>query len=229
MERVPALRYIIEPNDWICKIDLKNAYVVVPIHKDSKKYLAFRNKGTVYHYNSLTFGLSVAPRLFSKLMRFALEPLRAKGVRLVYYLDDVCSLAQIKEEMNHHTEIVLKQLTTLGFLINHQKSDLTPRHIQDFLGFTFDSKQMKITVPQKKLIKLTSRIKQLFKKDNVFYSCRWIAALLGKITAMIPAMGEALLRIRFIQRDLAWNLRLQRFNWEAPCKISADSWKELQW
>lgn len=36
MEGVPALREIMEKNDYICKIDLKDAYVVVPIHPHSR-------------------------------------------------------------------------------------------------------------------------------------------------------------------------------------------------
>ncbi|KAG1224044.1 hypothetical protein G6F67_009564 [Rhizopus microsporus] len=122
MEGVPALREIVEPNDFLTKIDLKDAYIVVPIHPDSRKFLSFSHKGTIYQYKSLAFGLSVAPRIFSKLMRYALEPLRARGIRLVYYLDDICVLAKTKEEIQVHSQMVLQQLTNLGFLINYEKS-----------------------------------------------------------------------------------------------------------
>ncbi|CEP07322.1 hypothetical protein, partial, partial [Parasitella parasitica] len=44
MEGIPALREIIEKDDYMCKIDLKDAYVVVPIHKDSQPYLALENR-----------------------------------------------------------------------------------------------------------------------------------------------------------------------------------------
>ncbi|KAG0778759.1 hypothetical protein G6F22_011043 [Rhizopus arrhizus] len=48
MEGVPALRDILEKDDFLCKIDLKDAYVVVPIHPESQKYLTFENGGIVY-------------------------------------------------------------------------------------------------------------------------------------------------------------------------------------
>ncbi len=92
MEGVPALRELIEKDDYICKIDLKDAYVVIPIHPDSQDYLSFENQGTVYRYKSLAFGLSVAPRVFSKIMKYAIEPLRKEGHRIIYYLDDICLL-----------------------------------------------------------------------------------------------------------------------------------------
>ncbi|KAG0738623.1 hypothetical protein G6F57_012065 [Rhizopus arrhizus] len=99
MEGIPALRDIIEKDDYLCKIDLKDAYVVIPIHKDSQPFLALENRGIVYNYASLAFGLSLAPRIFTKLMRYAVEPLRAQGIRLIYYLDDICILEKSKIKM----------------------------------------------------------------------------------------------------------------------------------
>ncbi|KAG1392178.1 hypothetical protein G6F58_012566 [Rhizopus delemar] len=104
MEGVPALRDIIEKDDFMCKVDLKDAYVVVPVHKASQKYLTFENNNIVYQYTSLAFGLSIAPRVFSKLMRYAVEHLRAKGMRLVYYLDDICVLEKSRSKMRESGE-----------------------------------------------------------------------------------------------------------------------------
>jgi hypothetical protein len=91
-----ALREIIETDGHITKIHLKDAYTVVPISVESRRYLSFKHEGVVYQYKPLPFGISVAPRIFFKLMRFALEPLRKQGIRLVYFLDDVCLLVKAK-------------------------------------------------------------------------------------------------------------------------------------
>lgn len=170
MEGIPALREIMEKNDFICKLDLKDAYVVVGLHPQSRKYLTFMNQGIVYQYKTLAFGMSVSPRVFSKMMRFAVEQLRKEGIRLVYYLDDICLLAQTKEEMHKVCTRVITHLTSLGFILNQEKSILTPLHKQDFLGFTFNSTNMKITVPVKKISKLVSRIKQALQQPT--HSCR---------------------------------------------------------
>lgn len=155
-------------------------------------------------------------------MRCALESLRAAGIRLVYYLADICVLAKAKEEMKIHNQSVLQQLTKLRFLINYEKSDLEPKHTQEFLGFTFNTKIIKISVPQAKLAKLTTRIKQ-FQKNAMMYSCRWIESLLGKMTSMISAIDETLLHVRYLQRDMAKNLRQQHQNWEMPCVLPYES------
>lgn len=49
------------------------------------------------------------------------------------------------------------------------------------------------------------------------------------MTAMIPAIGEALLHVGHIQRDLVINLRLNNQNWEKSCPMSIQSLKKLDW
>lgn len=95
------------------------------------------------------------------------------------------------------------------------------------LGFTFNTKAMKASVPQSKLTKLTTRIKQL--QEKAMYSCRWIARLLGKMILITPAICKALLYIRYLQRDPTKNLRQQHQNWEMTYSQSQESWKEMHW
>lgn len=225
MEGIPALRDLIQPGDWMAKIDLKDAYTVVPMHPESRQYLSFHYQGKIYRYTSLPFGLSVAPRIFSKLMRYAIEPLRKKGIRLVYYLDDICVLARSPSQLTTITTTITNHLTNLGFLINWKKTQLQPTQQQEFLGFRFDTSSMLIQVPHSKLTKLDLRIRQTTK----IQSCRWIAALLGKITAMIPAIGNALLHIRYLQRDLSHALHHHRYQWDKPCPLSPAAYQDLQW
>lgn len=121
IEGIPELREIMEKNNYICKLNLKDAYVVVELHPQSRKYLTFMNQGIVYQYKTLAFGMSVSPRVFSKMMRFAVEQLRKEGIRLVYNLDDVCLLAQTKEEMIKVSTRVITHLTSLGFMIKSRE------------------------------------------------------------------------------------------------------------
>lgn len=146
---------------------------------------------------------------------------------MVYYLDVICILSQDAQELKRVAHKVIKHLESLGFILNRRKSLLTPFQVKDYLGFEFDTKSMKIKVPEKKIKKLIQRMKQASSPQT--RSCRWVASLLGKITAMLPAVGEALLHIRHLQRCLAKNLYVQMNNWEAPCKLSTQATEELQW
>lgn len=66
MEGILALRDTIEKDDLMCKLDLKDAYVAIPVHEESKKFLGFKHQNCEYQYESLAFGQSVAPRVFKK-------------------------------------------------------------------------------------------------------------------------------------------------------------------
>jgi hypothetical protein len=85
---------------------------------------------------------------------------------------------------------------------------------------------MKIAAPKKKLEAIYLRIKQVLKTTK---TCRWIVTLLGKMTALLPAVGEALIHMRFIQRDLARNLMGKQARWEQPCPLSNHAQEELRW
>lgn len=73
--------------------------------------------------------------------------------------------------MQIHVSQMISHLQELGFLFNEEKSILVLQQAQSFLRFQFNSKEKTIQVPQVKIQKLS---------------------FIGKVTAMIPAIGEAL-------------------------------------
>lgn len=67
--KMKTLRSVIQSlnaGDWAFSKDLSDAYMQVLIHSGSRKFLRFAIEGTVYQYRGLPFGISVAPRLFTK-------------------------------------------------------------------------------------------------------------------------------------------------------------------
>ena len=75
-------------SDWIVSIDLKEAYLQVPIHPDSHKYLRFVAFGKPYQFRALCFGLSTAPWVFTRVMAPVSSILHSLGIRLRRYLYD---------------------------------------------------------------------------------------------------------------------------------------------
>lgn len=84
MEGLDTVRSLVRKGDWVAKIDLKDAYLTVPIHPNHQRFLRFLWQNRVFQFSCLAFGLSSAPRIFSKILRVVVAFLRERGLRLVY-------------------------------------------------------------------------------------------------------------------------------------------------
>ena len=91
-----------------------------------------------------TFGLRSSPRIFTKVLKPLLVYLRALGVRLLVYLDDILIMAATPEPCLEHTQLTWQLLTDLGFLGNLKKSVLNPKQQTEYLGFLVNSIEMKL-------------------------------------------------------------------------------------
>ena len=67
------------------------------------------------------------------------SPAETAGYRLATYLDDWLLLAQSEQVARAHTRILLRHLYDLGFVINAEKSMLSPAQGIIFLGLSLDS------------------------------------------------------------------------------------------
>jgi len=130
MEGIHMLRDLLKENDHLVKIDLKDAYFTIPIWKNYQKYLRFLWKDTLLEFLCLPFGLASAPLVFTKVLRPVVALLRKQGVRLIIYLDDILIMAESVEIAKAHANLAVNLVTSLGFVINHKKSVLTPSQLE---------------------------------------------------------------------------------------------------
>ena len=61
METPQSVLRFIRPGDWMISLDLQDAYLQVPVHHDSSRYLRFVVAGKSYQFRVLCFGLTTAP------------------------------------------------------------------------------------------------------------------------------------------------------------------------
>lgn len=66
MEGACMLKELLRQGDWLIKINLKDAYFIVPIWVGHQKYLRFLCKDSMLEFVCLPFGLASAPRIFTK-------------------------------------------------------------------------------------------------------------------------------------------------------------------
>ena len=95
METPQSVLRSIRQGDWMISLDLQDAYLQVPIHPESRRYLRFTMGGVPYQFRVLCFRLTTAPQVFTRLMAPISAILHRYGIRMLRYLDDWLILADL--------------------------------------------------------------------------------------------------------------------------------------
>lgn len=194
MESLRTVRDMILPGDFMVKIDIKDAYLHVPVAEEHQPFLRFNFDQKTYQCLVMLFGLTSAPRVFTRVMLPVVKKLREEGIRIVVYLDDLLILARSPQEAAAHRDRTLALLMRLGWLVNGAKSVLTPAQQMTYLGVVINSNNMTFSLGEEKLRKLrdaTLEMLQLNQQGRL--SLRHAARVLGTMTA--AAQGIELARL----------------------------------
>ena len=226
MEGIHLLRDLLQPHDWLGKIDLKDAYFVIPIWKNQRKYLRFLWKDTLLEFACLPFGLAVAPRLFTKVMKPVVALLRRAGIRLIIYLDDLLFMNQSQVGLEQDMATARYLLENLGFVVNFEKSCFVPTQQLEFLGFLVNSRDMTLLLPDCKVEAIKAHCLGLLARQDV--SVRELSQLIGKLTASIQAIFPAPLHYRSLQH-LKHQALAQQKGFDATIALSSEAREELHW
>ena len=139
MESIRTVKGVMQKGDWLCKLDLKDAYLTIPSHQSQQPLLRFLWDSRMWQFKVLPSGLSSAPWVFTKLTKPISSTLRRLGIRMILYLDDMLIMSQTQAEASTNLATAMTLLVGLGFIVNLRKSVLTPTQQVEFLGFTLDS------------------------------------------------------------------------------------------
>ena len=89
METLRSVVRAVDPGDWMASIDLKDAYLHVPIRKSHHKYLRFFFEGVAYQCKVLMFGLRTGPFVWTKILAPIMAMIHRWGIYVSPYLDDL--------------------------------------------------------------------------------------------------------------------------------------------
>lgn len=200
MEGLHLLPDLLQQGDWMVKMDLKDAYLQIPIHSNHQHLLQFIWEEKHYKFQCLPFGLSSAPRVFTKLLKPVVGFLRQIGLRLIVYLDDMLFIHVNKDQLEVMTLLICKFFEALGLMVNTKKSLLNPTQLVEFLGFQINSLTMTFNLPSEKGRKIQQEAVNLLKSQSI--SARHLAIFIGKVVATSRAVMQAPLHYRALQRAL---------------------------
>ena len=126
METIQSVLLSVRQGDWMASIDLKETYLQVPVHPDSRRFLRFVAQGRVYQFSALCFGLFTAPQVFSRVMAPVSAILHSRCIRMWRYLDDWLVQSSSRVSLLHDLRVVLDLCHELGIVVNPEKSCLEP-------------------------------------------------------------------------------------------------------
>ena len=193
--------------------------------------MRFTFEGKLYQFKVLVFGLSTAPRIFAKVMKPVVAFIRAKGILIIIYLDDILLAAPTFEECNRNTLFVIQLLESLGFRINREKSELIPSHHIPFLGFVMDSIQMSISLPMEKIISIQS-MAMLLKDSLQTVPLRMLSKFVGMCSATRLAVSQAPAHCRHLQfvKNLVLRNSLNLIEaYDKEIYLNEKAWENLAW
>ncbi|XP_041840350.1 uncharacterized protein LOC121639256 [Melanotaenia boesemani] len=220
----------IRPNDWFVTIDLADAYFHIAIYPAHRKFLRFAYQGAAYEFQTIPFGLSLAPRVFSKCVEAALFPLRNSGIRIFSYIDDYLICSHSREQVIKDSVTVLDHLTDLGFRINEAKSRLEPAQCTEYLGLSINSLSYRVRLSEARVTAF-SQCLALFQLGKAV-SFRLCLRLLGLMASVIFVVRLGLLMMRDFQQWVA-SLHLssqrhlrRRVRITAQCIMALRPWRD---
>ena len=183
------------PGTLLAKIDLLNAYRIVPVHPDDHPLLAVRWGSDTYLDTALPFGLRSAPKIFSALADALEWVLASRGVQWqLHYLDDflfcgppgtsVCAAA---------LETALRTCGDLGVPVAMHKLE-GPATRLTFLGIQIDTEKMSLSLADDKLARLQALVATW--QDKRVATKRELQSLIGHLShaAFVVRPGRTFLR-----------------------------------
>ena len=147
----------LSPGCYLAVTDISAAYRSCLIRPSDRKYQGLQwrlGDSDVYiEDNFLSFGTRASPYIFNSLTDSVTRYMRSYGFKCYNYLDDFLIIADTWESCRDAQLALHSTLRNLGFDIAYKKVQ-SPAQVQRYLGIDIDTVNMKLILPQDKLLKL---------------------------------------------------------------------------
>ena len=227
METQASISAALQVNDWTTSVDLKDAYFHIPIASSSRKYLRFVIDGKTYQFRALPFGLSPAPRVFTRIMSVIADYAHRRGVALHIYLDDWLIRSSSQTQLRQDTALILMICFDLGLIVNYPKSSLEPTREFEFLGIQFSTTKYQCRPSTDRFRRLYNLLK-LFLKSRQRSASNWLS-LLGSLKSMGTQVPLGIVQRRQLQLSFRNKWTSIKFPLHHPVTISKADKFYMKW
>lgn len=148
--KIEAIQFVckmVQPQDYLTSIHLKDGFLHVLVHAKSRKCIQFRRKNDIFQFKTLSFGLSLRLMVFHQIPEIfsTLGTLKRHTNHCLLGRSNNHSEGQRTEPPSHHLD--MSEIERIRFSVQRFKSHLFPIQEIDHLGFTINITSMPLSVP----------------------------------------------------------------------------------
>uniref|UniRef100_A0A8C5PEH0 Gypsy retrotransposon integrase-like protein 1 n=1 Tax=Leptobrachium leishanense TaxID=445787 RepID=A0A8C5PEH0_9ANUR len=191
------------------KLDLKHAYLQLPVHPESRPYLTINTHKGLFQYNRMVFGIAPAPAIWQRTM----DELLAGVPGTQCLLDDMLITGRTEREHRQNVQDVLQILMDHGLKVNINKCEFLKDHLE-FCGHVIDKTGLHTT---------DEKVKALIEAPiprNVTQLHSYLG-LLNYYNKFLPNLAHTLFPLhRLLEKQQQWK-------WTESCSAAFKASKEL--
>ena len=198
MDNAAKVAEIAWPNAYFFKLDHKNGYLHIPIHRESWKFFGILWNGIYYVVTVLPFGWKISPLIYHTVTEAVAMYIRSLGIPILCWIDDMLGLTEQKfKDENDEAQfqsalrsmvVVTQILFQAGYFLGISKCNLIPEKSMVYLGIECDSLHTRFLVPEKRVSKYLPILQTFLARQWVSFSD--LEKLLGKLVSLecaVPA------------------------------------------
>ena len=198
------------------KFDLKSGYHHIEIFPEHRKYLAFAwdfgtGKFRYFQFSVLSFGLSSAPFIFTKIQK----SWRSRGIPFAIFLDDGLGGGIDKVSAKIHSLAVHSDSLKSSFVPNQEKSVWEPVQVITWLGVVLNTIDGSVQATDERIVKLNSDLGSLQTLSSRQSLCnvhvKRVASVAGQIISLSSCVGPV---TRIMTRHL-FSVVNSAFSWDS--------------
>ena len=191
------------------KSDLSRAYRQLRVDPLDYPLLAIQHDGSIFVDICPSFGCRASGSAQQRVSNSVVYIMKEKGYDVLAYVDDFCGLSASLSDARRGFEEFSALTSHLGLKLAPDKT-CPPSTTLEWLGFTFDSNELTISVPQEKLDELLKETQTwLHKKYATKQQIQSLAGKLNHISLCVRPARRFMSRILEALRDIKDAARIE--------------------
>ena len=196
MDNASKVAEIAWDKTYFFKLDHKNGYLHIPIHKSSWKFFGVCWKGVYYVITVLPFGWKSSPLIYHSVTEAVCMYIRSLGIPMLCWIDDMLGTTeQIFREGNDEAQfqsalramvVVSIILFKAGYFLGISKCNLIPEQVMVYLGIECDSLHSRFLIPEKRINKYLPLLQDFVTRQWVSYAD--MEKMVGKLASLESAV-----------------------------------------